>query len=112
MACQPGLQRQRVDGRRHLQGGTVERDPLAAEVQVQQVLDGGLEVREAPASGLLRQLLGAERLELQLLDDLWRTRARIEMLAHEQQVADPAVQLRDEHRHRYGLADEPLGQCA
>ena len=50
--------------------------PLRAQVQVEQVVQGLLEVVERPACGLLRQLLGAEGLQPQLLHDLRRPMSR------------------------------------
>ncbi len=82
--------------------------PFERRSSATQVGQGRLEGLERPGLRLLRQLLGAEWLQLHGLDDLRRRRSRVEVLSNEEQIAQAPMELRDEHRERRAGLQEPL----
>ena len=63
-----------------------------------------------PARGLLGQLLRAERLQLERADQVGRTRAGVDVVAHDDQLAQAAVDLRDQQRHCRAGVEQAIGE--
>ena len=78
----------------------VEADALAPQVELDQPEQRRVERGRVPRGGLLRQLLGPERLEAHDPHELRWTCARVEMLPDLDQLPDTPMELRHDHGQR------------
>ena len=81
---------------------------LQRGVQVQQAGQRGVEFGQRPGPGLLGQLLGHIRVELEPPNELSGRRARGQQVGNVDQLLDPAMEVRDQERGRHIL--KTIGQ--